>query len=108
MKFKSVMEDLIEEQIKLTGELEEMTFHLAKRDVEIATLKVAYLKAQKEGLVGNKYLLAENEMQRAKVQALEAMVENLTQQLLKNHMIENERMTLLLRQLSGLSFGPPT
>lgn len=45
VKSNSLVEDIIEVQPRLTGELEEMIAHLEQKDVEIATLKAAYLKA---------------------------------------------------------------
>lgn len=43
----------------MTGELEKMIVHLAKKDHEVATLRATLLKAYEEGLGGNKGLRAE-------------------------------------------------
>lgn len=42
----------------------------------------------------------------AKIKDLDEKIEDLTQQLLKNHAAKNERMTMLLRQLSHSPSGP--
>ncbi|KAM3325321.1 hypothetical protein P3S67_000446 [Capsicum chacoense] len=71
------------------------------KNAEIFTLKFATLKGQEEKNGSNEDLKAGNNMLRAKVKHLEAKVEDLTQQLLNNHAVENERITLLLHQFSN-------
>lgn len=62
-----------------------MTVILAQKDVEIITLKAAYVKGHEEGPGQNEILRAENELLHDKVNQLEAKVKKLTQQILNNH-----------------------
>ncbi|KAF3625188.1 putative fatty acyl-CoA reductase 2-like [Capsicum annuum] len=78
-----------------------MTSLIAQKNAEIITLKVATLKGQEDKNGSNEDLKAGNNMLRAKFKHLEAKVEDLTQQLLNNHAVENERITLLLHQFSN-------
>lgn len=103
VKSKPVVVNLIEVQTRLIGELEKMIALVAQKNVEIVTLKDANLKGQEEGPGRNKGLSVENKLLRAKVKPLEAKVEELNKQILKNHATENERINLLLRQLSNPS-----
>lgn len=60
----------------------------------------------REEVGGNEELKTKNANLRARVKELEARVEDLTQQMLKNHVAENKRLTFFLLQLSTSQFGP--
>lgn len=74
---------------------------VAQMDVKIATLKVASVKREKKRTGSTRKLSVENADLRNKVKKLKEKVEilsikneDLTQQLLKTHTTESEKMTL--------------
>lgn len=88
-------------------ELKEMIVILARKNLEIMVLKAAHVKDGDEGPGKIEILHAKNEILRDKIKNLEDKVKDLAQQILRNHVAENKKITLLLRQLthapSGLS-----
>lgn len=93
-KSKYIVADLIDEQTRLREELEEMTVALAKKDVEILALKATAVKGGDEGPGQSEGLGDKNDILCKKVKNFKAKVEYLTQQLLRNHAAENERITM--------------
>lgn len=70
-------------QTRLTSKLKDMIVLVSKNDAEIANLKVALLKANVKGLNATEILRDENDALKARVQVLDAKVEDMTQQILK-------------------------
>lgn len=103
---KLVVANLIKAYTRLASKLKDMTTLVAQKDAKITTLKAANLKGHKGESGNTEDLQIENVHMHARVKEMEAKVKDLTQQMLKNHAAENEKLTLLLRQLSTSKSGP--
>lgn len=77
-----------------------MTAIVARKNIEIMALKASTVKGNNEVLCQMEGPHVENKALYDKVQKLEAKTEDLVQQFLTNHTTENDRMTMLLCQLS--------